>query len=121
MATATGPRERQPNQCDRIWSSDRRRDSCGVSRVVAGAVIVPHASAIRINGVCALQKQCVLVLFEPVPGGAAREAELPDPVLEGDTRTARQIARLKQQLADAKERYLSTIEAHQTSREESQN
>ena len=32
-----------------------------------------------------------------------------------------QISRLKQQLADAKERFLSAIEAHQTSREESQN
>ena len=66
------------------------------------------------------QKRSTLVLFEPVPGAAGREAEPPDAPPEGDIRD-RQISRLKQQLADAKERFLSAIEAHQTSREESQN
>ena len=68
----------------------------------------------------ASQKRSILVLFEPVPGAAGREAEPPDAPPEGDIRD-RQISRLKQQLADAKERFLSAIEEHQTSREESQN
>ncbi len=66
------------------------------------------------------QTRSTLVLFEPVPAAARREAEPPDAPPEGDIRD-RQIARLKQQLADAKEQFLSAIEAHQTSREESQN
>ena len=66
------------------------------------------------------QKRSTLVLFEPVPGAAGREAAVPDAPPEGDVRD-RQISRLKQQLADAKERFLSAIEEHQTSREESQN
>jgi len=47
-------------------------------------------------------------------------AEPPDGPPEGDLRD-RQISRLKQQLADAKRRFLSEMEARQTSWEESQN
>jgi two-component system CheB/CheR fusion protein len=68
----------------------------------------------------ASQKRSTLVLFEPLPGSAAREANPADAPREGDIRD-RQISRLKQQLAEAKERFLSAIEAQQTSREESQN
>ena len=60
----------------------------------------------------ASQKRSTLVLFEPVPDAAGGEAELPDAPPEGDIRD-RQISRLKQQLADAKERFLSAMEAHQ--------
>ena len=66
------------------------------------------------------QKRSTLVLFEPVPRTAWREAEPPDAPPTGDTRDG-QISRLKRQLAGAKERFLSEIEAHQTSREEGQN
>jgi signal transduction histidine kinase/CheY-like chemotaxis protein len=66
------------------------------------------------------QKRTTLVLFEPVPGAAAREADPPDAPPEGDV-PDRQVSRLQQQLAEAKERFLSALEAHQTSREESQN
>ncbi len=64
--------------------------------------------------------QSTLVLFEPLQGTAGRETEPPDAPPEGDIRD-RQISRLKQQLTDAKKRFLSAIEANQTSREESQN
>jgi two-component system CheB/CheR fusion protein len=70
----------------------------------------------------ARQKNSLLILFETVP--AAREAEAPaapfPPGEPGDLKD-RQIARLKQELADAKQRFLAVIEEHQTSREESQN
>ena len=68
----------------------------------------------------ASQKRSTLVLFEPIPGAALRAAEPPDAPPEGDARD-RVISRLNQQLADARERLLSAIEANQTSREESQN
>jgi signal transduction histidine kinase/ActR/RegA family two-component response regulator len=66
------------------------------------------------------QKRATLVLFEPVTGAAGSAAALPDGPRQGDMGDA-QISRLKQQLADAKERFLAAIEAQQTSREESQN
>ena len=70
------------------------------------------------------QKRSVLVLFEPAPDSDRRETEAPDRNApaggSGDPRD-RQIARLKQELADARARFLSMIEEHQTSREESQN
>ena len=61
-----------------------------------------------------------LVLFEPVPTLAGRATGAPEAVPEGDIRD-HQVSRMKQQLADAKERFLSVMEAHQTSSEESQN
>ena len=67
------------------------------------------------------QKRSILVLFEPVrPARSRTSGALRKRVTAGDTRD-RQISRLKQQLADARERFLSAIEEHQTSREESQN
>jgi signal transduction histidine kinase/PAS domain-containing protein len=67
----------------------------------------------------AKRKRAVLVLFEPVPEAAGYQAAAEAPI-EGDMRD-RQIALLKRQLADAKERFLWALEEHQTSREESQN
>jgi nitrogen-specific signal transduction histidine kinase/ActR/RegA family two-component response regulator len=61
-----------------------------------------------------------LVLFEPVAETIASPDSTPHPVPEGDV-LDRHISQLNQQLADAKERFLSSIEAHQTSCEESQN
>jgi two-component system, chemotaxis family, CheB/CheR fusion protein len=61
-----------------------------------------------------------LVLFEPLPAAAGQEAAPSDAPPEGDRRDS-EIARLKRQLADAKERFLFALEAHQSSREESQN
>ena len=63
------------------------------------------------------QKGTTLVLFEPAPLSDATENGTPD---AGDVRD-RQIARLKHQLNEARERLLSAVEAHQTSREENQN
>jgi len=60
----------------------------------------------------------VLVLFEPVPEAPRTEAAFADAPPGSDIRD-RQIARLKQQLTDAKRRFLSAIEEHQSSREES--
>ncbi len=65
------------------------------------------------------RKRSTFLLFEPVPG-VKRKTEAPEAPMEGDARD-RQISRLKQQLAEAKERFLSVIEAQQVSREESQN
>jgi signal transduction histidine kinase/CheY-like chemotaxis protein len=62
----------------------------------------------------------LLILFERTPDGAVADAELPDETPRSDPRD-REIARLSQQLTDAKERFLSAIEAHQSSREEIQN
>ena len=70
----------------------------------------------------ARQKNTLLILFEPTPG--AREAESaaePTPAVGPEDVKGRQIARLKQELEDAKQRFLSLIEEHQISREESQN
>jgi len=70
----------------------------------------------------ARQKNSLLILFEPVP--AAREAEAsaePFPAGGPGDRKDRQIARLKQEVADAKQRFLALIDEHQISREESQN
>ena len=61
-----------------------------------------------------------LVLFEPVTETIASPDSTPHPVPEGDI-LDRHISHLNQQLADAKERFLSSMEAHQTSSEESQN
>jgi two-component system CheB/CheR fusion protein len=61
------------------------------------------------------QRRSILVLFEPLPGAA----EPPDAPPKGDSRD-RQISRLKRQLADAKQRFLSGVEEQQRSREESQ-
>jgi two-component system CheB/CheR fusion protein len=66
------------------------------------------------------RRRSTLVLFEPVPGAAGRQAEPPDALPKGTLRD-RQIWRLKHQLADAKQRLLSVIEEQRTSREESQN
>ncbi len=61
-----------------------------------------------------------LVLFEPIAEAIASPDSTPHPVPEGDI-LDRQISHLNQQLADAKDRFLSSMEAHQTSCEESQN
>src|SRR5690606_9827863 len=55
------------------------------------------------------QKRSTLVLFEPVAGAAGHDCEPPAATPGGDIRD-RQISRLKQQLADAKERFLATVE-----------
>jgi two-component system CheB/CheR fusion protein len=68
------------------------------------------------------QKNTLLILFEPTP--AAREAEpAAEPSAAGGPQDLkdRQIARLRQELEDAKQRFLAVIEEHQISREESQN
>jgi len=67
----------------------------------------------------ASRKRAVLVLFEPVPEAAGREAAVEAP-LGGDIRD-REISLLKRQLADARDRFLSALEEHQTSKEESLN
>ncbi len=66
------------------------------------------------------QKRSALVLFEPVAAAAVYESASPGAPPGGDRRD-RQIARLKQQLADAKERFFAAIELQQSSKEESQN
>jgi two-component system CheB/CheR fusion protein len=68
------------------------------------------------------EKNTLLILFEPTP--APREAEpAAEPSAAGGAEDLkdRQIARLKQELEDAKQRFLAVIEEHQISREESQN
>ena len=87
-------------------------DSDGHSGEVSVEVVPLHAR----------QKNSLLILFEPVP--AAREAApsaAPSPAGGRGDLKDRQIARLKQEVADAKQRFLAVIEAHQISREESQN
>ena len=87
-------------------------DSDGHSGEVSVEVVPLHAR----------QKNSLLILFEPVP--AAREAAPsaePSPAGGRGDLKDRQIARLKQEVADAKQRFLAVIEAHQISREESQN
>jgi two-component system CheB/CheR fusion protein len=77
---------------------------------------------VEVLPVNARRKNSLLILFEPAP--AAREAERPaelSPAGGPDDFKDRQIARLKQELSDAKQRFLAAIEEHQVSREESQN
>ena len=83
-----------------------------------------HAGEVNVEVVPlrARQKNTLLILFEPTP--AAREVEPPaEPSASGSPEDLRdrQIARLKQELEDAKQRFLSVIEENQVSREESQN
>jgi two-component system CheB/CheR fusion protein len=77
---------------------------------------------VEVLPVNARRKNSLLVLFEPVTsaGEAPAPAE-PASAVEADDLTGRQIARLKQELSDAKQRFLAAIEEHQISREESQN
>ena len=68
------------------------------------------------------QRRAYLILFESVAGGTGRSPEIP-PNRPGNTSMDAkdaQIARLKQELANARERLLSVFEEHQTSQEESQ-
>ncbi len=77
---------------------------------------------VEVLPVNARRKNSLLILFEPAP--AAREAERPaelSPAGGPDDFKDRQIARLKQELSDAKQRFLAAIEEQQVSREESQN
>ena len=69
----------------------------------------------------ARQKGSLLVLFEAASAAAGTAtAGEPRPAGAGDLKD-RQIARLKRELSDAKQRFLTAIEEHQLSREESQN
>jgi two-component system CheB/CheR fusion protein len=82
----------------------------------------PGEVTVEVVPLHARQKNSLLILFETMP--AAREAEAPaapSPAGEPADLKDRQIARLKQELADAKQRFLAVIEEHQVSREESQN
>ncbi|MCU1235386.1 MAG: signal transduction histidine kinase, partial [Candidatus Solibacter sp.] len=66
------------------------------------------------------KKHSTLVLFEPAAADDAPPSGGPAQPAEIDPKT-RQITLLKQQLAEAKERFCASVEAHQTSREEIQN
>src|SRR4029453_13340827 len=67
------------------------------------------------------QKRAFLILFEPVQGAPVRAAETPPGRERGTPADNRdgQIARLKQELANARQRLLSMFEEHQVSTEES--
>ena len=69
----------------------------------------------------ARQKDSLLVLFELAPGIGIEAPLEPRPTGGADDFKDRQIARLKRELSDAKQRFLTAIEEHQLSREESQN
>jgi two-component system CheB/CheR fusion protein len=70
----------------------------------------------------ARQKNSLLILFESAtPAGEAEPAAEPPPAAAPGDSKDRQIARLKLELLQAKERFLEALEEHQTSREESQN
>jgi two-component system CheB/CheR fusion protein len=83
-----------------------------------------HAGEVSVEVVPlrARQKNTLLILFEPVtaPGEAEPAAEPSPPGERMDPRDV-QIARLKQEVTDAKQRFVAIIEEHQLSREESQN
>ena len=89
-------------------------------RVPYGEDGSPGALNVEVMPLESSQKRSNLVLFEPLPDAAGGEPPAPDAPSNGDARD-RRIARLQQQLADAKERLLSAMEEHQSSREESQN
>jgi signal transduction histidine kinase/CheY-like chemotaxis protein len=80
-------------------------------------------SAARLNvevaPLAASQKRSTLILFEPLPESTGHDAEVADAPGAGDLRD-RQIAQLRQQVAEARARFLSAIEAQEASREESQ-
>ncbi|MGA3241749.1 MAG: chemotaxis protein CheB [Bryobacteraceae bacterium] len=80
----------------------------------------PRSLNLEVAPLDSSRKRTTLVLFEPVPEAIAHEPQPADAPPEADIRD-RQISRLQQQLADAKERFLQALEAHQTSREENQN
>ncbi|WP_321475071.1 chemotaxis protein CheB [uncultured Paludibaculum sp.] len=65
------------------------------------------------------RSRSTLVLFEPAQELTQDPPRPAGEPMEGDSRD-RQIARLKQQLAEAKQRFLAAVEAHQSSREEIQ-
>ena len=89
------------------------RVPCGLDENAAGV----NLEAVPLD---AHRKRAVLVLFERAAEAAGDRAAAPEAPLEGDLRD-RRISLLKRQLADAKERFLSALQEHQTSREESQN
>ncbi len=66
------------------------------------------------------KKRSMLVIFEPVPGAGPREIEPQEAPPESDVRS-REISLLRQQLEDAKQRFLSALEEHQVSQQENQN
>jgi two-component system CheB/CheR fusion protein len=69
------------------------------------------------------QRLAFLVLFEPVQSGQEHLAESPEKPLEQEDAMAardRQIAKLRQEVAEARLRLLSVVEEHQISDEESQ-
>lgn len=83
----------------------------------AGTTDVMNLEAVPLD---AAQKRSILVLFEPAPGAAGVENKSLAPPLESDMRD-RQISRLRQQLADAKQRFLAALDENQSSREDSLN
>lgn len=80
----------------------------------------PGALNVEVVPLDSSQKRSNLVLFEPLPGAVGVDPPVPESPSDSDARD-RQISRLQQQLADAKDRFLSAMEEHQSSREESQN
>ena len=82
-----------------------------------GSAAALHVEAVPLD---ASGSGAVLVLFEPARLAETAPAAQPDAPGEGDPRD-RRIAMLDRQLTDAKERFLSALQEHQTSREESLN
>ena len=68
------------------------------------------------------QKNSLLILFEPVPAaGRAKAAAASSPAGGPDDSKDRQLALLKQELEDARQRVMEVIQQHQISQEENQN
>ena len=87
-------------------------DSAGYSGEVSVEVVPLRAR----------QENTLLILFEPAPAASQAEpAAEPLPAGAPEDLKDRQIARLKQELEAAKQRFLAVLEEHQISREESQN
>jgi two-component system CheB/CheR fusion protein len=67
------------------------------------------------------RKNPLLILFEPVPAASRAKAAGASPSGGADDVKDRQLALLKHELEDARQRFLEVIQEHEISQEESQN
>ena len=97
-------------------------ESARQERIPFDGAAYPGEVTVEMVPLRAREKNTLLILFEPAPA-AGRAVPVAEPLPAGapEDLKDRQIARLKQELEAAKQRFLAVLEEHQVAREESQN